>query len=252
MNKKLNKLDDEEIKNSLNEFEEFSEPETIKPIFSKKIFELLIDRYFGDFVYNIIVNMEMMVNFNSKIKEKIIDSERLYWYNMLLKFNKYSIKKQIRIYQEIPQDISKWLYEDFRKCQNYAYNLINQGITNLNKCKKIVKDSVTIYELSGEDFLLPVHVTKFSKDGLDFEWYQNSDIKTLSISLIGSKCLGLYRNPKECITVGFNKLNINDIMHMYHADSYSRQENSTNKINELCTPLELLSKTYNYNEILVA
>ena len=196
--------------------------------------------------------MKMIVDFISKINDKIISDERLYWYDLLLNFENESLERQIEIYHIVPEDISEWLYEDFRTCQNYAYNLINQNILDLSILDKENKDDVTIYKLNGEDFLLPVHATEYSKDDNDFKWDQNSDIKTLSISLIGSKCLGLFRNPKECIIVGFNKLNSNDIMHMYHADSYSDREYSTKKINELCMPLELLSKTYGYNEILIA
>lgn len=252
---KLNDLDDEEVNNSLNEFEKLLKINDIKmakQIFSKRIFELLIDRYFFDFVYNIKINMKMLIDFISKIDEKIISSKRLYWYYLFLNFENKPLERQIEIYKIIPKDISEWLYEDFRSCQNYAYNLINQNILDLNKLQSEEKDDVIIYKLNGEDFLLPVHVTEYAKGDANFLWNKKSDIKTLSISLIGSKCLGLYRNPKEWIVVGFNKLNTNDIMHMYHTDSYSHGEYSTDKVNEIYTPKDFLSKTFNYNEILIA
>lgn len=207
LNNKTHDLDWGEVNKFLNEFDKLLS---------------IIDRYFGDFVYNIIVNMKQVVEFNQKINNKIIDKERLYWYNLLLNFDSHFIIDQIKIYQSISKEIYVWLYEDFRKCQNYAYDLFNQSVTNFNKSKKRFENGINIYELNGEDFIIPVHATAFSKNDNNFIWNEGGSTRTLSLSLIGHKCLGTYRNPKEYLVFGFDKLNINDIIHMYHADSYSR------------------------------
>lgn len=104
----------------------------IKEILSEKFFEIFMDRYFEDFNYNIIVNIQNMLEFNKKTGNKILDKERVKIYNSILNFKSFSLEEQRYIYLNIPKYISSYLYEDFRSCQNYEYKLINDNITNIN------------------------------------------------------------------------------------------------------------------------
>ena len=165
-------------------------------LYSDKCLQLLIDRYFEDFDGNVLTNICTILNFNKT--NNVLSPERLKYYNLIMNFNKYDINTMIKIYKIIPKDIGTWLYEDFRKCQNVSYDLINKETVDISKLKEEKIDGISIYELNGEEFVLLVN------------------------------------------------------MHVYHSDSFSSYEDSTNKINEIYTPHELLSNTKGYNEILVS
>lgn len=224
--------------------------EQIKDLYSSRYLQILIDRYFEDFDGNILTNIYTILDFNKKYN--IISKDRIKYYELLKDFNSYDMDTQKQIYSIIPEEISTWLYEDFRSCQNKSYNLINDEIVDISKLKAEKKDDISIYELNGEDFILPVHAMVNRRCEDDIKWNSINDVKTLSITLIGNESLGTYREVDEYLVVGFKKININNIMHVYHSDSFSSCDYFTNRINEICTPHELLFRTQGYNEILIS
>ena len=242
-----------ELINEYNMVTRLSDDEELKSkiwlLYSDKCLQLLIDRYFEDFDGNVLTNICTILKFNKT--NNVISPERLKYYNLIMNFDKYDINTMIKIYKIMPKDIGTWLYEDFRKCQNVSYNLINKETVDIFKLKEEKVDGISIYELNGEEFVLLVNTLIYRRSEDDIKW-GNDRSKTLSLTLIGNESLGTYREQDEYLIVGFKNININDIMHVYHSDSFSSYEDSTNKVNEIYTPHELLSNTKGYNEILVS
>lgn len=257
INNRLKEIYDNNIFNELiNEYNmvtRASDDEELKSkiwlLYSDKCLQLLIDRYFEDFDGNVLTNICTILNFNKT--NNVISPDRLKYYNLIMNFDKYDINTMIKIYKIMPKDIGTWLYEDFRKCQNVSYNLINKETVDIFKLKEEKVDGISIYELNGEEFVLLVNTLIYRRSEDDIKW-GNDRSKTLSLTLIGNESLGTYREQDEYLIVGFKNININDIMHVYHSDSFSSYEDSTNKVNEIYTPHELLSNTKGYNEILVS
>lgn len=242
-----------ELINEYNMVTRASDDEELKSkiwlLYSDKCLQLLIDRYFEEFDGNVLTNICTILNFNKT--NNVISPERLKYYNLIMNFDKYDINTMIKIYKIMPKDIGTWLYEDFRKCQNVSYDLINKETVDISKLKEEKVDGISIYELNGEEFVLLVNTLIYRRSEDDIKW-GNDGSKTLSLTLIGNESLGTYREQDEYLIVGFKNININDIMHVYHSDSFSSYEDSTNKVNEIYTPHELLSNTKGYNEILVS
>ena len=242
-----------ELINEYNMVTRLSDDEELKSkiwlLYSDKCLQLLIDRYFEDFDGNVLTNICTILNFNKT--NNVISPDRLKYYNLIMNFDKYDINTMIKIYKIMPKDIGTWLYEDFRKCQNVSYNLINKETVDIFKLKEEKVDGNSIYELNGEEFVLLVNTLIYRRSEDDIKW-GNDRSKTLSLTLIGNESLGTYREQDEYLIVGFKNININDIMHVYHSDSFSSYEDSTNRVNEIYTPHELLSNTKGYNEILVS
>ncbi len=242
-----------ELINEYNMVTRASDDEELKSkiwlLYSDKCLQLLIDRYFEDFDGNVLTNICTILNFNKT--NNVISTNRLKYYNLIMNFDKYDINTMIKIYKIMPKDIGTWLYEDFRKCQNVSYELINKQTVDISKLKKEKVDGISIYELNGEEFVLLVNTLIYRRSEDDIKW-GNDRSKTLSLTLIGNESLGTYREQDEYLIVGFKKINVNDIMHVYHSDSFSGHESSTNRVNEIYTPHELLSNTKGYNEILVS
>ena len=78
-----------------------------------------------------------------------------------------------------------------------------------------------------------------------------------SYSIIDDNHLDTYQNPSESIVFGFDDYNIDNVIHLYHSDSYTdyaldSDSLATDNVNEISTPKQLLKKTiYRYNELLI-
>lgn len=232
---KLQIIQDDAIK--LNEYFKYSTKE--------KLLEMIIDVFFKDVPYNFLQNLKVMINY-SKDNPKYIP-RNIDIYNTILNFNELSINDIINFFNKYKnKDLATSFYDDFRKARNIAFEEINNGITKFDKNSDLYEEDISkdigidIYELNGEDFYLYIHS---SRSGF---WANNK--KTLCLSLISHDNISTIDD--DSIMFGFSKLNINNIMHMYHSDSFSLHEQGTHKIHDIETKENLIKKTTSYNEIL--
>lgn len=217
--------------------------------------ELIILNY-EDIPYNFLKNTLSIIEYIAQIKEMIIPKNRYDLYYKLLKFYKLTYPEKIDLYNEIksnPSVISEF-YDDFKTCFNDSIKKIQDSFLDVNKLTKSElshKYNVDVYELNGEEFKILISHTNMNRDYL-YEgevWKKNKEYA--SLSLISDKCLNTFRNPSTNIIVGFTDINYLNVMHIHHADSYSKEENGSNRIIELFTPDNLIKNTKAYNEILI-
>lgn len=217
--------------------------------------ELIILNY-EDIPYNFLKNTLSIIEYIAQIKEMIIPKNRYDLYYKLLKFYKLTYPEKIDLYNEIksnPSVISEF-YDDFKTCFNDSIKKIQDSFLDVNKLTKSElshKYNVDVYELNGEEFKMLISHTNMNRDYL-YEgevWKKNKEYA--SLSLISDKCLNTFRNPSTNIIVGFTDINYLNVMHIHHADSYSKEENGSNRIIELFTPDNLIKNTKSYNEILI-
>ena len=218
--------------------------------------EELIILYYEDIPYNFLKNTLSIIEYIAQIKEMIIPKNRLDLYYKLLKFYKLTYPEKIDLYNEIKENkngISEF-YDDFKTCFNDSIKKIQDSLLDVNKLTKSElshKYNVDVYELNGEEFKILISHTNMNRDYL-YEgevWKKNKEYA--SLSLISDKCLNTFRNPSTNIIVGFTDINYLNVMHIHHADSYSKEENGSNRIIELFTPDNLIKNTKAYNEILI-
>lgn len=224
-------------KEKLDEFLKYSTKE--------KLLEMIIDLFFKDVSYNFLKNLKAIINY-SKANPKFIPSN-LDIYNTILSFNALSTDDIVNFFNtNKSKDLASAFYEDFRKARNISYQEINNGITKFDKSSSLYKKDISnefgidIYELNGEDFYLYIHSSRSGR------WMNNK--KTLCLSLISHNSINTIDN--EEVIFGFSKLNIDNIMHMYHSDSFSAKEAGTHKVHDIETKENLINKTTSYNEIL--
>ena len=217
--------------------------------------ELIILNY-EDIPYNFLKNTLSLMEYIAQIKEMIIPRNRYDLYYKLLKFYKLTYPEKIDLYNEIKENkngISEF-YDDFKTCFNDSIKKIQDSLLDVNKLTKSElshKYNVDVYELNGEEFKMLISHTNMNRDYL-YEgevWKKNKEYA--SLSLISDKCLNTFRNPSTNIIVGFTDINYLNVMHIHHADSYSKEENGSNRIIELFTPDNLIKNTKAYNEILI-
>ena len=221
----------------LNEYFKYSTKE--------KLFEIIIDIFFKDVPYNFLQNLKAIINYSKDNPNYIPHNINIY--NTILKFNELSINDIINFFNKYKnEDLATAFYDDFRESRNTAYEEINNGITKFDKSSKLYKRDISIdigvdiYELNGEYFYLYIHS---SRSGF---WKNNQ--KTICLSLISHDSINTI--DSDCIIFGFSKLNINNIMHMYHSDAFSAHEEGTHKVHDIETKENLIKKTVSYNEIL--
>ena len=186
----------------------------------------------------------------------IIPRNRYNLYYKLLKFHKLTYSEKIDLYNEIKENqkgISEF-YDDFKTCFNDSIKRIQDSlldVSKLSKSEKSLKYNIYVYELNGEKFKMLISHTNIDRDDLyEKEVWSNSK-EYASLSLISEKCLNTFRNPSTNIIVGFTNFNCLNVMHIHHADSYSKEESGSNRIIELFTPDNLIKNTKAYNEILI-
>lgn len=235
--KTASKLQNIKDDSKLNEYLKYSTKE--------KLFEMIIDVFFKDIPYNFIKNLKAIINY-SKDNPKFIP-HNIEIYNTLLSFNELSINDIINFFNKYKnKDLATIFYDDFRKSRNTAYEDINNSISRFDKSSKLYKKDISesigidTYELDGEDFYLYIHS---SRSGF---WINNK--KTLCLSLISHDNINTI--DSDCVIFGFSKLKFDNIMHMYHSDSFSSHEDGTYKIHDIETKENLIKKTSSYNEIL--
>lgn len=217
--------------------------------------ELIILNY-EDIPYNFLKNTLSLMEYIYQINEMIIPKNRLDLYYKLLIFSKLTYPEKIDLYNEIKSNqngISEF-YDDFKTCFYDSIKRIQDSLLDVSKLTKSElshKYNVDVYELNGEEFKMLISHTNIDRDYL-YEgevWKKNKEYA--SLSLISDKCLNTFRNPSTNIIVGFTDINYLNVMHIHHADSYSKEENGSNRIIELFTPDNLIKNTKAYNEILI-
>lgn len=215
--------------------------------------ELIIDTYFKDIPYNFLANLKVLLNYQTSVSDCLVEKSHLELYKKIINFKSLSMDKRLDLINSFDDSIDyvKMFYDDYSNCKNHSINMINSSILKLNKSSKIYnkalsqRNGIDIYTLQGEDFYAYVHVTKSSRSYDRVNWHNKE--KTISLSLIGSKNINTFGHG---IVFGFFSLNPNNVMHMYHSDSYTSKEFGSRKINQIYQVDEFVKNTMGYNEIL--
>lgn len=179
-------------------------------------------------------------------------------YRKIINFGDLHIDEQKKLIYDYDKNInySQEFYDDFKACRVNAFEKINSSIIRSDEFKKLYnsdlsnKYGINIFELNGEDFYLYAHVSKIKENDLEFPFKEDNTLPTISMSLIGKDNISLYRPMSDFIILGFNNLNIENIIHIFNSDSYTSYLKGTSKFQRIYSPDKLLKESHGYNEIL--
>ena len=230
---------------------------------SFKMRDTLIDRYFKDVPLNFLKNLNVMVDYNNSLREKIIDKKRLSIYKRILAFEELTYIERKNLYMECQkyENLAELFYDDYRSCRDNSYsNLIDvainpQNMGNLLSLEKSEKYNIPVYELNGEKFFAFVHVTREYKKNprTNPNLWRKKVSEGLSLSFIGSNNITTYGSPEDYVAFGFSNLDYNRFVHLRDSDSFSNYNSSYNEhshyVQKMYTPSNFVKKTLGYNEI---
>lgn len=220
----------------------------------KQELDIIMDCGFNDVSKDTIEVISNMVYYNSCLAESVLSEDRLNIYNKILKYNKLSkIEKKHLLLSLFPiyENQVKY-YDDYKMLQKKCYSdltsdLFYPNINNINK-EMSLEYSLPVYLLDGQDFNMMVNCTfQLKRKNISISY---GEVSTTSFSYINQDYMLTIRDYTEKVVLGFNKLDINKIVHLYNKDSFSTYDKGSEYISKLYTPEGLIAETKNYNEIL--
>lgn len=228
-----------------------------------QISNIIVDYHFEDIPYNFFLDIKQLCNFQESEGRTLSDDD-LNIYTLLLNIDLLSYEEKMFLHKRLLKDdwISKH-YDIFRKAKDKAAGLIKEQMLNSETIKDYYnrqlsdENGVPIYVLDGQEFLALVKSLNCCKNLPLTENRIVFNVDGSSFSLDGSNKLNTYRDPHTYYNLIYSDFPINQVIHMYPVDSYSRydrndSEKATPRVYELYTPQQFVDKSLDYNEIVIA
>lgn len=228
---------------------------------------VIIDYHFRDSYHNVTLDLNEVLNYNTASMTSIISEDNRKLYELILNVHSLSHKDLLKLHKYLLTiDITKLMYFDIRNAKDSAYtnvknSIINEENKNSYKNKKLTnKYGIDTYYLDGQEFtLLSKSLLTYTTDVLDEDALSiNHD--GASFSLIGHENIYTYKPIDEYYNIVFTDFNINHIVHMFPADSFSLFEHAdnmqgniaTDRLNIISNTKEFLKQSKDYNELVIA
>ena len=221
--------------------------DNLKELTNKKISEIVIDYLFKDNIYNVFINIRELLSYNDSLENKIISSNMVKFYKMILDIDKISNEEKINLFYRFKNHrIDTVFYDDINALKKNSYNKFKDEVLYVNSNNKSSelsnKYNTDVYDYRDKDFLILARVLKTP---------YREDTKNIRdcYSLISNEHVELiYKNDKYIY--GYNDFDVNKIMHVYEHDAYSSDlKNGTRFINRIYSPSDLINVSSSINEI---
>lgn len=223
--------------------------EFLKSETSKKISEIIIDSLFKDNIYNVWINIKEMLRYNDNlsISDKILDTDKLQFYDLIIKFDKISNVDKIKFYNYFrDKNINLMFYQDLRMVKDYAYDKIKEDLFNISTCSLscVNKDGVNIYDARDINYNMLVRTQAKYREYSHYPRNCYSIISNENTSVFG-EC------DSNSFLYGYNSFNNDMVLHMFERDSFSSgfREKSSRYVNRIMTTDELVKSSNTYSEI---
>ena len=231
---------------SFDEIEKFFIQES-----NEMISNIIIDYHFKDVYYNVLINIKELLEFeNSNIT---ISLDKIELYKRIINIDKLNYEEKIMLHEELKKyDLITMLYDDIFACRELIGNLIKNNILTKEKIARFKNEELSskygidVYVLEGEEFYA------LAKTG---DHHDKDLMYARSYSLLGKNAVTVYGGggyTSEAFL--YDGITPEQIVHVFPTDSftkYDRNRPSTNRVNVLMEPKELINNTNSYNELLI-
>lgn len=258
--------DEWNIKNKISEYIRLNDSEGLKEfLINESNFQLsnmIIDYHFEDIPFNFFLDIKQLIHFQQG-EGRTLNDEDLNIYTKLLNIDNLSYEEKISLHKRLSQEdfVSKH-YDLFREAKDKSASLIKEKMLTKQTVQQYYNQDlslycgVPVYVLEGQEFYAFVKAL-YSKTAPLTPSDMISTVDGGSYSLDGSSKLNTYRDPRTNYNLIFNDFPIDQVVHMYPVDSFSKyirtsDSKATQRVNELYTPAELVERSRDYNEIILS
>ena len=251
------------IKEFYNERDKAGLAEFLSNESNLQLSNIIIDYHFQEVPFNFFLDVKQLLHFQQGEGRTLTD-EYLEIYSNLLNIDNLEYEEKLKLHKRLLQEdfVSKH-YDVFREAKDKSSQLIKEQMLTPETIKKYYNEElsdycgVPVYVLDGQDFIAFVKSTIHSKSAPLNLTQMTSTVDGGSYSLDGSAKLNTYKDPRQIYNLIFGDFPISQIIHTYPVDSCSKyvrtsETKATSRVNELYTPQELVEKSSNYNEIILA
>lgn len=223
---------------------------------SKKLSEIIVDALFADNIYNVWLNIREMLRYNNNldVENKVIDSEKSAFYEMIFNFNNVSSEDKINLFNKLrDKNISTIFYEDLRRIKDYAYDKIKEDMINLIKYESNInkkysdKYGINVYDLRNCKYTMMVRT-------LSSRYREETVNMRDCYSIISDENTNVY--GENVIVYGYSSFDNDNIIHMLEKDSFSSNNYVSNDVtrfvNRIMTSREIVNSSNWYSEINIA
>ncbi len=215
---------------------------------SQRISEIVIDYLFKDDIYNVFLNIREILSFNESLDNKVISSDMVDFYKSILMIDKISNEEKIELFYRLKdKKIDQIFYDDISRLREKSYKELQHSVLRLEGSSQDAKLSskyqVPIYDYREKAFMMLVRV-------LSTPFNSKTRNARDCYSLISNSHTILFHGP---YVYGYTDFDINKILHVNEKDAYSSDarldSETTDYINRLYRPTDLLGDTIGFNEI---
>ncbi len=229
---------------------------------------MIVDYHFQDISFDVISNINIILNYISSSGSKILSDEMIALYNEVLNINDLPMEEKLKLHEKLKKyNHVEILYDITRNSKNESYSdmkneMINEDNFHKYKLNYLSEEKgIDIYAVNGTDFKMLVRSFSYStNEVINYKLDDFIDEGT-SFSYIGSDNLHTFKDPRENYNLVYTDFDINNIVHVHPTDSFSHYKhdyilkgnvNTTKYINDVLTPDELVNKGIQYNEVIIA
>lgn len=226
-----------------------------KELSSRMLRQVVIDRLFEDNMNNVHLNIKEILRYNNLIDEKVLDQEKIKFYNLILNIESLSNDEKIDIYNKYKnKNVQTSFYIELRALKDISYNEINSALFKPDKAENSLVTSVRdnfgthVYDLVNSKYTMLVRCIRnpFSK---------MTRHERDCYSLISNENTAVY--DEESYIYGYDYIDISRILHInendsFSTDNYNKNNITTHMVNRIMSSEEIINKSSeftNYSEI---
>lgn len=220
---------------------------------SKKLSEVIIDALFRDNIYNVWININEMLRYNAKLRDKdvVLDNDKVAFYEKILSFDKLSNTDKIILYNRYKNNkLNLMFYEDLRSVKDKAYNDLKMKLFNFNFYPQYIdkentnKYGVQVYDLRDKEYTMLVRTQAEFREVDRYRRGCYSVISDENTQVFGE-------DDFDSFLYGYNSFDNDMVLHMFESDSFSsnHKEEGTRFVNRIMSADELVKSNSGYSEV---
>lgn len=220
-----------------------------------RLSEIIVDALFQDHIYNVWLNIKEMLRYHKSLKPetRILDEEKISFYEKVLQIDQLSNKDKVRFYQQFKdKNIAFMFYHDLRNMKNLSYQNIKKDMIKLREHPDFLDKSLSekygipIYDLRNQEYIMLASCL--------WKYQDRSCYKRNCYTLLSNENTNLFM--ENIFKYGYEDIEEDCVFHVFERDSASDdvtnkqiQEFGPQKINRIMTSKQVILSCDSHSEI---